>query len=49
VIVDPKQINDRGAAKMAREIAQAVEENMTYPGEVKVVVMREVRSIGVAK
>ncbi|WP_437203347.1 ribonuclease Y [Planctomicrobium sp. SH664] len=49
VLVDPKQINDRAAAKMAREIAQAVEENMTYPGEVKVVVMREIRAIGVAK
>jgi ribonuclease Y len=49
VIVDPKQINDRAAAKMARDIAQAVEENMTYPGEVKVVVMREIRSVGVAK
>ena len=49
VIVDPKQINDRAAAKMARDIAQAVEENMTYPGEVKVVVMREVRAFGVAK
>jgi ribonuclease Y len=49
VIVDPKQINDRAAAKMARDIAQAVEEIMTYPGEVKVVVMREIRSVGVAK
>jgi len=49
VIVDPRQVNDRGAAKMARDIAQAVEDNMTYPGEVKVVVLREVRSVGVAK
>ncbi len=49
VIVDPKQINDRAAAKMAREIAQAVEENMTYPGEVKVVVMREIRALGIAR
>lgn len=49
VIVDPKQINDRAAAKMARDIAQSVEANMTYPGEVKVVVMRETRSVGVAK
>ena len=49
VIVDPKQINDREAAKMARDIALTVEENMTYPGEVKVVVMREIRSIGVAR
>lgn len=49
VIVDPKRVNDREAAKMARDIAKTVEENMTYPGEVKVVVMREIRSIGVAQ
>ena len=48
-MVDPKQINDRAAAKLARDIAQTVEQNMTYPGEVKVVVMREIRSVGVAK
>jgi len=49
VIVDPKAINDREAAKLARDIAQTVEQNMTYPGEVRVVVMREVRSVGVAR
>jgi ribonuclease Y len=49
VIVDPKDVNDREAAKLARDIAQAVEMNMTYPGEVRVVVMREVRSVGVAR
>ncbi|MEW4488058.1 ribonuclease Y [Thalassoglobus sp. JC818] len=49
VIVDPKRINDREAAKMSRDIASTIEENMTYPGEVKVVVMREIRSIGMAR
>jgi ribonuclease Y len=49
VIVDPKDVNDREAAKLARDIAQAVEQNMTYPGEVRVVVMREIRSVGVAR
>ncbi|MFV0446221.1 MAG: ribonuclease Y [Planctomycetaceae bacterium] len=49
VIVDPKDVNDREAAKLARDIAQSVENNMTYPGEVRVVVMREVRSVGVAR
>lgn len=49
VIVDPKKIKDREAAKMARDIAKAVEENMTYPGEVKVVVMREIRTMGIAR
>ncbi|MBL8848915.1 MAG: ribonuclease Y [Planctomycetaceae bacterium] len=49
VIVDPQEINDRGAAKLARDVAQSIEQNMTYPGEVRVVVMRETRSVGVAK
>lgn len=49
VIVDPKAVNDREAAKMARDISIAVEQNLTYPGEVKVVVMRETRAVGVAK
>ncbi|MFO1005273.1 MAG: ribonuclease Y [Planctomycetaceae bacterium] len=49
VIVDPKSINDREAAKLARDIAQSIEDQLTYPGEVKVVVMRETRAMGVAK
>lgn len=49
VIVDPKSVNDREAAKMARDIAQAIEETMTYPGEVKVSVLRETRAVGTAK
>lgn len=49
VIVNPVAIDDREAARLARDVAQAIEETMTYPGEVKVVVMRETRSVGVAK
>ena len=49
VIVDPESVDDRGAAKMARDIAKAVEDAMTYPGEVKVTVLRETRATGVAR
>lgn len=49
VIVDPKHVDDREAAKMARDVAQQIEETMTYPGEVKVTVLRETRATGVAK
>lgn len=49
VIVDPKSVNDREAAKLARDIAQSIEDQLTYPGEVKVIVMRETRALGVAK
>lgn len=49
IIVDPKEVNDRGAARLARDVAQSIEQNLTYPGEVRVVVMRETRSVGLAK
>jgi len=49
VVVDPREVNDREAAALARDIAKAVEENLTYPGEVKVAVMRETRSVEYAR
>lgn len=49
IIVDSEQINDRQAKKMTRDIAQAIEESLTYPGEIKVTVLRETRTIEYAK
>jgi ribonucrease Y len=49
VVVDAKQINDREAAKMCRDLAKAIEETLTYPGEIKVQVLREFRTIEFAK
>jgi len=49
VIVDPREVNDRQAASLSRDIAKAVENNLTYPGEVKVAVMRETRSVEYAR
>lgn len=49
VIVDAKRINDAISAKLARDIANRVEQEMTYPGEVRVTVLREVRNVEVAK
>lgn len=49
VIVDAKRIDDANAAMIAREIAQQVEEQMTYPGEIKVTVLREVRAVATAR
>jgi ribonuclease Y len=49
VIVNPVEINDREAAKMCRDIATAIEQQMTYPGEVKVTVLRETRVIEYAR
>lgn len=49
VIVDSKRVNDREAAKMCKEIAQAIEQTLTYPGEVKVNLLRETRNTEYAK
>ncbi len=49
VIVDANRIDDASASKLARDIAKEVEEEMTYPGEVKVTVLREVRAVEYAR
>ena len=49
VIVDCQRIDDAESAKVARDIAKRVEDEMTYPGEVKVTVLREVRSVEYAR
>ncbi len=49
VIVDSEKVDDGISFKMARDIAKRVEEEMTYPGEVKVTVLRELRAIEYAR
>ena len=49
VIVDSTSVNDREAAKMSKDMAKAIEENLTYPGEVKVVVLRETKAVEFAR
>ena len=49
VIVDAQKISDDSAMKTAREIAKKIEEEMTYPGEIKVTLLREVRCIEYAR
>jgi ribonuclease Y len=49
VVVNPTEINDREAAKMCRDIATAIEQSLTYPGEVKVTVLRETRVVEFAR
>ncbi len=49
VVVNPQELNDREAAKMCRDIATAIEQQMTYPGEVKVTVLRETRVVEYAR
>lgn len=49
VMVNPKQISDETSAKLARDIKNRIENEMTYPGNIKVTVIRETRAIDVAK
>ena len=49
VLVIPEQVDDLSAEKMAKEIAKKIEEEVQYPGQVKVNVIREVRAVEYAK
>jgi ribonuclease Y len=49
VIVEPDKVNDMRADEMAGLIAKRIEDEMEYPGQIKVTVIRERRSVGIAK
>jgi ribonuclease Y len=49
VIVNAQKVADEAAMKTARDIAKKIEEQMTYPGEIKVTLLREVRCIEYAR
>jgi ribonucrease Y len=49
VIVDARLVDDRSSAKLARDIAKKIEAEMTYPGEIKITVLREVRTVEYAR
>ena len=48
VIVSSRETTDESAAKVCRDIAKAFEERLTYPGEIKVTVLRETRHTEIA-
>ena len=48
VIVENSNVNDDEAALLSHEIAKKIEKEVTYPGQVKVTVIREVRSVAYA-
>ncbi|MDP2648327.1 MAG: ribonuclease Y, partial [bacterium] len=49
VIVKPEDISDLDARKLARDIADKIEKELQYPGEIKVSVIREMRVIEYAR
>jgi ribonuclease Y len=48
-VVDAKRADDAYAFRIAQEIAKRVEEEMTFPGEIKVTVLRELRAEATAR
>ncbi len=49
VIVGSEKINDHEAEQLSHEIAKKIQDEMTYPGQVKITVIRETRSVSYAK
>ena len=49
VFVTPEKIDDFRALEMAREIANKIQSELKYPGEIKVMVIREMRAVEYAK
>lgn len=49
VVVQPDTIDDLSAIQLSKDIAQKIEDNMEYPGQIRVTVVRETRSVEYAK
>ena len=49
VFVESEKVNDDQASRLSFEISQKIQTDMTYPGQVKVTVIRETRAVNVAK
>ena len=49
LIVSPDQVDDLQAIKIAKDVARKAEENLQYPGQIKVTVIRETRAVHYAK
>ena len=48
IIVDPEKMTDKTAAKLSRDIAREIEDELQYPGEIQVTVIRETRFVETA-
>jgi ribonuclease Y len=49
VLVKPDKVDDLAAVRLARDISKKIEESLTYPGQIKIVVIRETTAIDYAK
>ena len=49
VIVESGKMNDDAALMLSKDITKKIEKEMTYPGQIKVTVIRETRAVGYAR
>jgi len=49
VVVTPERVDDQAAVKLSQDIARKIESEVQYPGQIRVVVVRETRAVDVAK
>jgi len=49
IVVKPDQVDDLAAMRLARDVARRVQDEMTYPGEIRVTVIRETRAMDTAR
>ncbi len=49
IMVKPEQLDDAGSIELARNLAKSVEEQLEYPGQIKINVIREIRAVDFAK
>jgi ribonuclease Y len=49
IVVSPDEVKDDQATQMSEEIARKIEEELQYPGQIKVVVIRETRAVEIAR
>lgn len=49
VIVKSEKVTDEGAVVLSRDIVKKIESDLSYPGQIRVTVIRETRAVGVAK
>jgi ribonuclease Y len=49
IIVESKDVSDDDAVVMSKDVAKKIEESLSYPGQIKVTVIRETRAVEYAK
>jgi ribonuclease Y len=49
IVVEPEKVTDERLVTLSKDISKKIEEELTYPGQIRVTVIREARSVGYAK